>query len=120
MLRKHREQLKLIEMENFNKDFFSSIKLENANKHKEEIVNMLNASEQPNPNFVNFQSILEEYFYRYKNWNENFPYFHYLRENNFHLLNQCSNLISEMERIMYLYRSKGFEFNVSNKQHIYR
>jgi hypothetical protein len=97
MLRKHREKLKLIEMEKFNKEFFASLKIENANDHKNEIIKMLNASEQPNPNFVNFQSILEEYFYRYRNYNENFPYFHYLREDNFHLLNQCTNLINEME-----------------------
>ncbi len=89
-------------MEDFNNNFFKPIKLENINNFRNDIINMLKTSEQINKHTVNYESILEEYFYRYKKFNETFPYYHYLRENNFYILQQTNSLIQYMEGNLYL------------------
>jgi hypothetical protein len=94
--KRYRDKLKQLYLSDWNKEFFGGIKLENANRHKKELASNIISRPMPNKD-TDYQGILNEYFLRYKHFNEDFPRHHNVREDNFNYLNQCKNIIEFME-----------------------
>jgi hypothetical protein len=102
-----REKLKNLYLTDWNKEFFAPLKVENVIRHRKDLSANIMASQLPNKD-TDYQGILNEYFIRYKYFNEDFARHHKLREDNYNYLYQCRNIIEFMEsNFLFNSRSEG-------------
>jgi hypothetical protein len=94
--KRYRDKLKQLYLSDWNKELFGPMTIENINRHRKELASNIMSRPMPNKD-TDYQGILNEYFIRYKYFNEDFPRHHRQREDNYNYLHLCKNIIEYME-----------------------
>ena len=95
LTRRKQRLITFTHVEDFNQQLFAPLKYERVNYLKNELVTNLKSKEMPSHN-TDFTAILNDYYNKYKYFNEEFPYHVKLRNDIVGKYYQCINLIDHM------------------------
>jgi hypothetical protein len=105
-------------VQEYTREFFAPLKYDRVNVLKNEMINKIKSKEMPSRS-TDFQEVLNEYYTRYKSFNEDFPDFFKLRTDNLSKYYQCMSLVNHMSTqtdLNKMNKFNDFYLNVKKEQ----